>query len=203
MELSSADKIANDILSSIRSSCHRAEIAGSIRRRKTEVKDIEIVSRPHNWDSLFENLQNYGIFIKPGTSENEPWPPKKEAKYLRMLLHSGIKLDLFFANENNWGALYMMRTGGATGPTGNPFEGFTPGMFMRWKKVSGGGRMMNCLPTLPDGRSIAVPEEEDFFRLCGMDWIPPEDRVSRSAIQKQKNYKLDIESATFVVERKL
>lgn len=201
MELSIAQSIADNVLKSISPFCHRSEIAGSIRRKKSEVKDIEIVARVNDWEGLFVSLQSHGIFIKSGVPDVQPWPPKKGAKYLRMMLHGEIKLDLFIADEHNWGALFMMRTGGATGPTGNPFEGFTPMMFARWKRVSGGGRMMNCLPTLPDGRTVSVPEEEDFFKLCGCDWTPPEERISSSAIRKQRGYKLQIENFSFVNEK--
>jgi hypothetical protein len=62
--------------------------------------------------------------------------------------------------------------------------------------------MRDCLPTLPDGRIVSVPEEEDFFRLVGVDWIPATDRVSSSALLKQKGYKLDVEGLRFVENSK-
>ena len=198
MEITLARPLAERIVSSVSGHCHRAEIAGSVRRMKQNVKDIEIVARVLDWESTFESLRSWGKFIKPGVPEVIPWEPKVGAKYLRMMLDADLKLDLFLASEENWGALYTMRTGGATGPDGNPFEGFVPGMFSRWKKVSGGGKMKGCMPTLPDGRSVIVREESDFFRVCGVEWVDPTSRISRSAITPVKNFKLSNERLDFI-----
>ena len=198
MDITLAMPLADNIVNSLRSHCHRAEIAGSVRRMKANVKDIEIVARVNDWDAAFDSLRKWGDFIKPGVPDIIPWAPKKGAKYLRMMLNDGLKLDLFLASEENWGALYTMRTGGATGPDGNPFEGFVPGMFSRWKKVSGGGKMRGCLPTLPDGRSVIVREESDFFRVCGVEWADPTSRTSRGAILPIKNFKLSNERLDFI-----
>lgn len=199
MDITVASPLAENIVTSLRPHTHRAEIAGSVRRMKPNVKDIEIVARIADWEASFEALRQWGYFIKPGVPDITPWAPKTGAKYLRMMLDGGLKLDLFLASEENWGALYTMRTGGATGPDGNPFEGFVPGMFSRWKKVSGGGKMRGCLPTLPDGRSVIVREESDFFRVCGVEWTGPENRTSRGAITPVKNFKLINERLEFLV----
>ena len=114
-----------------------------------------------------------------------------------MMLNEGVKLDLFLANEHNWGPLLAMRTGSGTGPRG-PWEGFVPAAFARWKEVSGGGRMIDCLPTLPDGRSVSVPTEEGFFDLCGIHFIPPQARATRKDLSPIPGYTLDIGSLTFV-----
>jgi DNA polymerase/3'-5' exonuclease PolX len=182
MELSKARNIAEKLLLDISPYCSRAEIAGSIRRKKAEVKDVELVVRVENWDELFDTLQQHGKFIKPGVPVVTPWDPKPDAKYLRMLLNDDIKLDLFVASPENWGALYMMRTGSAAGPNGD--FGFVPAMFAAWKRKSGGGKMVGCLPTTPEGLSISVPEEEDFFKLCGIKWVEPEERTSSRAVKK-------------------
>ena len=199
MEIESAKPLAESILEALRPHCHRAEIAGSVRRNKANVKDVEIVARINDWEGAFNSLRRRGGFIKPGVPDVLPWEPKKDAKYLRMMLDVGVKLDLFLASEENWGALFTMRTGGAVGPDGNPFEGFVPGMFSRWKRVSGGGKMRGCLPTLPDGRAVVVREEADFFRVCGMEWVDPTLRVSRSAIVTVKNFNLSNERLEFLV----
>jgi DNA polymerase/3'-5' exonuclease PolX len=39
---------------------------------------------------------------------------------------------------------------------------------------------------MPDGLVLSVPEEEDFFELCNMQWVPPQDRASASAIKAIK-----------------
>jgi len=193
MELLAASCHAHEILHSILPFCHRANIAGSIRRGKTHVKDIEIVAIIKDWQQLFTALTDFGMFIKPGVPEIEPWAPKVNAKYLRMMLNCGLKLDLFIASPENWGGLFMMRTGSGVGLDGKAFSGFAPTMFARWKKVSGGGRMINCMPTMPDGRKVIVREEEDFFKLLGVEFIEPEFRIARYSVRKIKNYELNLD----------
>lgn len=184
IDLDQAEGLALDILSHVRPSMARIEVAGSIRRRKPVVGDIELVALPSDRDRMVELLGDMGQFIKPGVPGAVPWDPNPDAKYLRMRLPSGANLDVFIASELNWGGLYLMRTGGAVGPDGSAFTGFVPGMFARFKKLSGGGRMTGCQPTTPVGEQLPLREEQDFFDLLGMDFVPPEERGDRKAIKK-------------------
>lgn len=184
MELSIAKEKAEAIVDAIQSSCIRAHVAGSIRRLKPEVKDIEIVAIVKDYDELYAQLGSFGRFIKPGVPDIIDWPPRKNAKYIRMLIDESIKLDMFVATSENFGALFAMRTGSGVGPNGT--LGFIPGIFGAWKRKSGGGRMVNCMPTTPEKVSIPVPEEEDFFRLCGVEWVPPEMRRSARDVKRIK-----------------
>ena len=184
IDLDQAAGIAQDIITHVRPSMSRIEVAGSIRRRKPVVGDIELVALPSDRERMVELLGDMGQFIKPGVPGAIPWDPNPDAKYLRMRLPSGANLDVFIASELNWGGLYLMRTGGAVGPDGKAFSGFVPGMFARWKKVSGGGRMTGAQPTTTEGIQLPLLEEQDFFDLLGMDFVPPEERGDRKAIKK-------------------
>lgn len=186
MKLDEAQIIAEKVLEIVRQSSSKAEIAGSIRRKKPEVKDIEIVAIIDDYDKLFEMLSKVGRFIKPGVPDIIDWPPKKNSKYIRMFLNEEIKLDLFIANEDNWGPLFCMRTGSATNAKGNAFQGFVPKMFSMWKKASNGGKMTNCQPTMPDGTQLSVSTEELFFELCGVEFVPPELRIDAKAVKKKE-----------------
>ena len=95
-----------------------------------------------------------------------------------------MNLDLFLATPENWGGLFLMRTGSAVDNNGNPFSGFVPSIFKRWKTMSGGGRMTDCMPTMPSGEQLWVPEEQDFFDLLEMNFVPPEERASKNIIKK-------------------
>lgn len=182
MDLEEARRIAMLVLEVAQPSCERIIVAGSIRRMKPNPKDIEIVAIVKNYDTLFRDLSQLGQFIKPSVPDIVPWNPKPGAKYLRMLLHSGIKLDFFVASPENWGALLTMRTGPAQGPDGE--YGFVPAMFAAWKRRSEGGRMLGCVPTRPDGTGVPVPEERDFFELCGVKWVEPAARISSRDIKR-------------------
>lgn len=184
IQLSEASSIANSVLKHIMPALDRGEIAGSIRRQKEIVGDIEIVAISTQRDRLLSLLSDVGQHIKPGVPGVVPWGPKPDAKYLRVRLQEGMNLDLFMASPENWGGLFLMRTGSGSGPDGNSFNGFTPGIFSRWKKLSGGGRMTDCMPTMPTGEQLWIPEEQDFFDLLEMNFVPPEERTSRFVIKK-------------------
>ena len=184
IDLDQAEGIAQDIITHVRPSMSRIEVAGSIRRRKPIVGDIELVALPSDRDRMVTLLADVGQFIKPGVPGTIPWDPNPDAKYLRMRLPSGANLDVFITHELNWGGLFLMRTGGAVGADGSAFTGFVPGMFARWKKLSGGGRMTGGQPTTTDGNQLPLREEQDFFDLLEMDFIPPEERVDRRVIKK-------------------
>jgi DNA polymerase/3'-5' exonuclease PolX len=91
MKLEQALEIAEKVKALLAPHCERIEIAGSIRRKKPDVKDIEIVAIPKPFDTgLFES----GI----ATVVNKWQKVKGElpCKYTQRILPEGIKLDLFF-----------------------------------------------------------------------------------------------------------
>jgi DNA polymerase/3'-5' exonuclease PolX len=184
IDLSVAQKIADDILNHLRPALSRGEVAGSIRREKPVVGDLEIVAISDQREKLLQLIGDIGQTIKPGVPDVIPWSPKLDAKYIRVRVKEGMNLDLFMASPQNWGGLFMMRTGSGTGPDGNSFNGFIPGIFSRWKKLSDGGRMTDCMPTMPTGEQLWVPEEQDFFDMLEMKFVPPALRVDRKSIKK-------------------
>lgn len=184
IELATAQKIAAEVAIHLGTAMSRIEIAGSVRREKAIVGDIELVAVPCQRNKLAQLIGDIGQSIKPGIPGVIPWPVKQDAKYLRVRLNEEINLDLFLATPENFGGLFLMRTGSGSDEKGNPFNGFTPGIFSRWKKLSGGGRMTNAMPTMPTGEQLEVREEQDFFDLLEMDFVPPAERTDRSVIKK-------------------
>jgi len=184
IELSEARVIADKVLHHVSPAMTRIEIAGSIRREKQVVGDIELVAIVADQDKLIKLIGDVGQTIKPGVPGVIPWSPKPGAKYIRVRLEEGMNLDLFVASPENWGGLFLMRTGSASGSDGNAFNGFVPRMFKRWKTLSGGGRMTDAMPTMPDGTQLPVYEEQDFFDLLEMDFVPPVERADHKAIKK-------------------
>lgn len=160
MKYEQAIEIAEKVKSLLAPHCERIEIAGSIRRKKSDVKDIEIVAIPKPFDTgLFES----GI----ATVVNQWEKVKGElpCKYTQRILPEGIKLDLFFAERSNWGLIYAIRTGSveyshkvlATGWVKSGYKG-------------DGGYLVS------DGKRIDVLEEEDLFKLVGVPYVEPELR---------------------------
>lgn len=184
IELEQASKIALEIAELIRPSTDRVEVAGSIRRKKSVVGDIEIVCIQNDREKLLKYLGEVGQTIKPGVPGAIPWAPKADSRYIRVRLNEGMNLDLFIARPENWGGLFMMRTGSGAGLDGNPFNGFIPRIFKRWKTMSGGGRMTEAMPTMPTGEQLHVYEEQEFFDLLEMNFVPPEERIDHRIIKK-------------------
>jgi DNA polymerase/3'-5' exonuclease PolX len=140
--------------------CERIEIAGSIRRRKPDVGDIEIVAIPKPYDiGLFES----GIV----TVVNQWQKVKGElpCKYTQRILPEGIKLDLFFANRENWGLIFAMRTGSA--------EYSHKVLATEWVKSGYKGKGGYLYS---NGERVTIPEEKDLFKLIGVPFAPPELR---------------------------
>lgn len=138
-----ANAAAKRLVSAMTPFCEKIEIAGSIRRRKSEVKDIEIVCIP-KWAEEGEPSDLFGEgrfrvntlyrwagqqqilkWIKPGVTGIEPWHVKEDGKYWRGYLASlqdtfcvycpdvPCKVDIFLATPENFGLQYLIRTGNA------------------------------------------------------------------------------------------
>jgi DNA polymerase/3'-5' exonuclease PolX len=160
MQLDKALEIAERTKELLAPYCERIEIAGSIRRKKPQVKDIELVAIPKPYDvGLFESG------IATVVNQWEKVRGELPCKYTQRLLPDGIALDLFFANHENWGLIYAMRTGSA--------DYSHKVLATGWVKLgykSEGGQL--CI----SDRQIAIPEEKDLFKLIGVPYLDPELR---------------------------
>ncbi len=160
MEYKTALEIAEKVKALLSPHCDRIEIAGSIRRKKSWVKDIEIVAIPKPYDTgLFEN----GI-----ASVVNQWKKVKgelPCKYTQRILPEGIKLDLFFAQKANWGYIFAIRTGSAD----YSFKVLASG----WKKR--GYKGIDGFLT-HGGERIDILEEKNLFERLGLPFAEPENR---------------------------
>jgi DNA polymerase (family 10) len=158
MRLSLALTIAEAIKATLSPYCVRCEIAGSVRRKKADVGDLEIVCVPRPADILqfVPEVQNLGTTIKGDAN----------GKYTQIALPQGIDLDLFITRPEQWGLIFAIRTGSSnfshkTLATGWVKHGY--------HSVDG----MLC----KGGRPVAVREEKDLFAIIGIPYIEPEWRI--------------------------
>lgn len=187
MNLFAALDIAQRIQEHLAPACHRIEIAGSIRRKRPEVKDIELVAIPKYSQKgepvrdLFGNIiapiprinllveackaMTKTRWIKPGTSEIIDWPLKPDGKYFRGLLPCGLKLDLFTATPDSWGYILAIRTGSAE---------FSMKLATKW--VAAGYKGDHGMLT-KGGRPFPVREEHDLFNLLYVPYVEPQFRI--------------------------
>lgn len=148
--------------------CKRIEIAGSIRRKKPECRDIELVLIRH--PSKLEELKSIvGVWEKVRGSIT--------GRYMQVSVPTGvyslsalplyIKIDIFIAVDDgtNWGNIYLIRTGNWK------FSRFMMGI--RAPQV---GLKHREGYLWRDNVRIDCREETDVFTNLDMLWIPPESR---------------------------
>jgi DNA polymerase/3'-5' exonuclease PolX len=165
--LEEARNIAEKVLALIKPHCYRAEIAGSIRRKKAEVKDIEIVAIPKPYE--------LGLFASGIATVVNQWQKVKgelPCKYTQRVLPEGIKLDLFFAEEGNWGLIYALRTGSADYSHYVLASGWAKLGF----KSNGGYLGRETGKFLDEWETKQIREEQQLFELLGIPYVEPEHR---------------------------
>ena len=162
MKYEEAIIIAERTLAELRPHCYRCEIAGSVRRKKPEVKDIDIVAWPKPY--------GFGLLESGIATVVNQWKLVKgrfPCKSTQRILPEGINLDLFFADKNNWGYIFAIRTGSVEYNQ----RVLAPGWVKKgYKGVNG------YLTRDNNGELRAVPEERDLFRIIGIPFVEPEQR---------------------------
>ncbi len=160
MEYKKAKKIADSVVQQLQEHCERIEIAGSIRREKPEVKDIEVVAIAKPYE--------VGLFASGIATVVNQWEKVKgelPAKYTQRILPEGIKLDLFFAEPGNWGFIFAIRTGSAD--FSHHILGYK---WKEWGYRGKGGYLYR------EGQKFEIPEERDLFNMLGLDYVEPKYR---------------------------
>lgn len=166
MKLALAFRQAVLITEALRTHCERIEIAGSIRRQRPEVGDIDLVCLPNGIagrEGLIARCAQTSKMVKCGE------------QYVVFELANGFQLDLWFAHRGggdmfapdppNFGVLLLARTGSA--------------MHNVWiaQTAQAAGLHFNPHKGILRGREvIASAEEKDIFAALGLDWIAPERR---------------------------
>lgn len=156
----------------------RVEIAGSIRRLKPTVGDIEIVAEidPERefgaTARIAHTLGSVGVHRAgpaaraDGVHVRAPWGDRYMKGEWEPELGVHVQVDLFVVRPPaEWGVVYLIRTGSAE------FSQAVVTRLHRYGLRSEDGRIVD-----PMGRTVPCPDEEKFFRLAGLPQIPPEDR---------------------------
>ncbi len=177
VKLSQAQDIARDLVKAFSPGCDRIEIAGSIRRKKPRVGDIEIVCIPTWQRDLFGEVS-----IKAPTAldhilydlvaAGRLLPSEKNGpKFKQFILPDieGLHMDLFLTTPECWGVIYTIRTGPAEFNMKLVLQDWQGGLLPKGHRIRGGR-------VLHHKRTLATPEEKDLFELIG-GWIGPENRI--------------------------
>lgn len=162
--------LAETLVSRFAPNCERIEIAGSLRRLKSEIGDIEIVAIPT--PALYEQLDTLLTDGKIRHGQPKRWGQKLRTFLFDTIGGYTIQVDLFLQPDPaTWGCNMMIRTGSQEFSkrmvTERSKGGFMPdGYQIREARVWRGD---TALPT---------PDELDVFMLWGMACVEPWDRTA-------------------------
>lgn len=173
---------AREIGERLKPFCERLTIAGSLRRGKAEVGDVELLfvsrteSRP---DGLFERknidlaleeidrLVAIGMLAKrPNINGHTCWG---ETNRLAVHVGTGVPVDLFRTTEPHWFVSLVIRTGPAEHNIRMITAAAERGLKLHAYASASGF-------TDRHGNEVPCTSEPDVFRLCGVPWREPKDR---------------------------
>jgi DNA polymerase/3'-5' exonuclease PolX len=175
-------EVTREILEGIGEACARVIVAGSLRRRKPEVGDIEILyipltelravrgdmfamARVDLVDAAVKRLMEEGTLeLRTGENGHTAYGPKN--KLLRHV-RSGIPVDLFATVESSWWNYLVCRTGSKE----SNVRIATAAREMGWTWNPYGSGFSG-----PGGRYHAVQSEQDVFEFAGLPYLEPWER---------------------------
>lgn len=109
-----ATSIADELIYQLRPGCNRIMVAGSIRRRRPMVGDIELVAIPriNKITDMFGNLVEDKNYLLP-LLERYPKPFPKNGPKQKQIDLGDVMLDLYITDFDRWPVIYTLRTGSA------------------------------------------------------------------------------------------
>jgi DNA polymerase/3'-5' exonuclease PolX len=174
-------KVAKELCDALKMFTVRLVVAGSLRRRKAEVGDVEILYIPQFrtvQDGLFdtrrldlathelENLVACSVIrARKNVKGSTMWGPKNK---LAVHVASGIPVDFFAATEENWFNYLVCRTGGAENNRQIAVAANDKGW--KWNPYGPGF-------TRDDGCTEVATSEPDVFRMAGLPYREPWERL--------------------------
>ena len=160
-------------------------IAGSVRRGKSECADVEHVVIPKDeaigmgglfvetklvnaaWRRLDALVRDRQVSPALYTDKNGAVSQRWGESY-RGVLFNGFKHEIFMATPENFGAIFLIRTGPADYSRRVVDTIRTQGLYRQTE-----GRLIH----VASGEIVPVPDEATYLRLAGLSWQEPKDRA--------------------------
>ena len=165
MKLEEAEQLASQIVHSIEQFCdpEHVVVAGSIRRKRSEVNDIDIVLVPQAWmwNTIIQKLKTNWL-----AEVVEAGQELARLKVPTGATSETVQVDIYRARPETWGVLLLIRTGS----------------MQHNIKLCSRARAMNMMLSakqgvIKDGKVVASRTEEEIFRALDLDFVPPELRI--------------------------
>lgn len=185
MPIGRALPLAEEIADALRRSqcCDRVEIAGSLRRRRETIGDLDLLAasaHPERVMEIFCALPQVQRVIARGPTK------------ANVVLQAGIEADLRVLDPNVFGAALHYFTGSKAHNIATRKIAMTKRLTISEYGVFRGTKEAK-------GRLVACRTEADVFRAIGLPEIPPEIREDAGEIEAARQRKLPV----FITERDL
>ncbi|HET7229987.1 MAG TPA: hypothetical protein VFJ16_08300 [Longimicrobium sp.] len=156
----------------------RCKVAGSLRRKRPDVGDIEIVVEPRMREGMFISVPDVdairAVASRWGLVSSKEKPDGSE-KMLKVRLYepADFKVELYIVTPPaEWACILAIRTG--------------PAKLGEWAmtRMKQRGYRHTCGHVeTADGARVDVPDEEAFFRLAGLRCVAPSLRDTDAAMR--------------------
>jgi DNA polymerase (family 10) len=165
------EPLASKIIRIVEPFCVRVEVAGSFRRLRPIINDLDIVIQPKpepgSWVQILKALRSEFDAV------TEKQGDKLATLYLRFSKkHSDfeelghVQIDLYRATSATWGILLLVRTGSKE-----------HNVYLCNLALAKGMRLLYSQGLVDkDGHVLAGRTEEEVFQALGMPFVIPQDR---------------------------
>jgi DNA polymerase (family X) len=160
LDLKEAERIAAQVKEAVGPLCDRIEVAGSIRRQKNKVHDIDFVVATKNdaeWQKINEKLKN--LKAKPNCSGNNV------IKAFLPCQNGLFQVDFYRAKPQTFGIHLLVRTGSAD-----------HNVWLAGYAISKGMRIKYSEGLIKDNSVIAGETEQGVFEALGLPYPLPSER---------------------------
>ncbi|MBI5188151.1 MAG: DNA polymerase/3'-5' exonuclease PolX [Nitrospirae bacterium] len=158
--------LANDILEHLKrkASVKKLSLAGSLRRWKDTIKDIDILATSENP----KEVMNAFVHL-PHVKDVLAHGPTKSS----VIIHEGLQVDLRVVEEDSFGAALAYFTGSKA-----------HNIRLREMAMRGGLKINEYgIFRERDEKKLGGKEEEDIYRILGLPYIPPELREDTGEVE--------------------
>ena len=160
LDLEEAQRTAAEVKAVVEAQCEFIEVAGSIRRQKSKVHDIDFVvvaKSDAEWQKINEKLKQ--LKAKPNCSGNSV------IKAFVPCQNGLFQVDFYRAKPSTFGIHLLVRTGSAE-----------HNMWLAGYAISKGMRIRYSEGLIKEGSVIAGETEKDVFEALGLPYPLPSER---------------------------
>lgn len=171
MYFAEAQPLAETILADLRRLpvVTQAEVAGSYRRRRETVGDLDLLVTSHDAEATMDRFAQHPLVEKVLA--------RGDTKQ-RVRLIAGIEMDLRVVPDESYGAALQY------------FTGSKDHNIVVRRRAQERGLKINEYGVFRGEKSIAGRTEEEVYEAVGLPWIPPELRENRGEIERAEAGKL-------------